>query len=354
LSDLSRETTEDDLWNLDDETGDATLSAVDFPPQPRMGLGPASKLTTPPPESEKETPVANPAPRVRGKTPDPLRSDLSDPAGRRMSRTLPVDEIGDLEEHSPEAAEPAEAEGGFRVIADEEEPPAPAAAAPTSKASPVAREVPDATPTAPPPAETGPVRTNQPKSPGRRLRLNRREIIGLAAFSFTLLLAAIWVITRFFAAFEFKSRFVEGPEFPVSGERAQIERAETYWREPVRTGDSRDFARREITMIPVLELTLSPDKTTSGTLLVIFRNSESEPVGDSIRRSFTGARFDGSGQPTISFPSTDGFVEEGDFNAYRAGKGASWMAEVFEGPSIDSPANEFKLVASIPVLPKLR
>lgn len=362
LSDLSRETTEGDLWNLDDERADSTLSTVDYPPQPRMGLDPNSK---------REEPAETPPAKARGRTPDPMRPDPEDPSGRKMGRPVPVDEIGDLEDDGEQdEIDHDEPEGTLHVIPEREagESPAPVPQAPP--ADPAGAETaPDLTRPALLAGETGSSKPNQrrgestPQRPATagtpagslpRPRLNRREVIGLAAFAFTLLLAAIWVLTRFFSAFEFKSEFVTGPDFPVQGERVQLERAETFWREPVRTGESRDFARREVTMIPVLELTLDPDKTTGGTLLVIFRNSEGEPVGDSIRRSFTGSHFDSNGLATIAFPSTDGFVAEGDFNAYRAGKGNIWMAEVFEGPSIDAPANQFKLVASIPVLPKLR
>lgn len=366
LSDLSRETTEGDLWNLDDERADSTLNTVDYPPQPRMGLDPASKRDEP----------ANPAPaKARSRTPDPMRPDPEDPSSRKMGRPAPVDEIGDLEDdEDQDEIENDGPEATLHVIPEQEveESPAPVPQAPP--AHPAGDEAaPDLTRAALVAGESGSSKPNQrrgdstPQRPATatatagpsagsltRPRLNRREVIGLAAFAFALLLAAIWVLTRFFSAFEFKSEFVTGPDFPVQGERVQLERAETFWREPVRTGESRDFARREVTMIPVLELTLDPDKTTGGTLLVIFRNSEGEPVGDSIRRSFTGSHFDSNGQATTAFPSTDGFIADGDFNAYRAGRGNTWMAEVFEGPSIDAPANQFKLIASIPVLPKLR
>jgi hypothetical protein len=300
-----------------------------------------------------------------------MRPDPEDASGRTLGRPVPVDEIGDLgDDDEQDEFGNNEPEGTLHVLPEREAvaspAPAPHAAATDPASDDAAPELSRAALLA---GESGGSKPNQrrgestPQRPATaatpagaltRPRFNRREVIGLAAFAFTLLLAAIWVLTRFFSAFEFKSEFVTGPDFPVQGERVQLERAETFWREPVRTGESRDFARREVTMIPVLELTLDPDKTTGGTLLVIFRNSEGEPVGDSIRRSFTGSHFDSNGQATTAFPSTDGFVVEGDFNAYRAGKGNTWMAEVFEGPSIDAPANQFKLIASIPVLPKLR
>jgi len=368
LSDLSRETTEGDLWNLDDELADSTVSTVDYPPRPRRGLDPASRREAISEARESEIPTSL---KSRGRTPDSSRSESQYPAVRILARPEPIDEIGDLEdEDADDLIDDDGAAGILRVIPEPEieTPATPPAPAPPEDPGPV--EAPqEPTHAALLSDEDGPTKPNQRRgqTPAPRpsnasapagslplLRLNRREVIGLAAFSFTLLLAAIWVLTRFFSAFEFKSEFVTGPDFPVKGERVQLERAETFWREPVRTGEARDFARREVTMIPVLELTIDPDKTNAGTLLVIFRNSEGEPVGDSIRRSFNGSRFDSNGQPTTVFPSTDGFVAEGDFNAYRAGKGKSWMAEVFEGPSIDAPAHEFKLIATIPVLPKLR
>lgn len=368
LSDLSRETTEGDLWNLDEELADSTVSTVDYPPRPRMGLDPASRREEITETREPEIPTSL---KARGRTPDSSRPESQDPAVRKLARPQPIDEIGDLEDDDEDDdLDDDGAEGILRVISEPEiETPA-APPAPPRPVDPAPGEAPPELAQTPLlPSEDSPAKPNQRRGQSAAtapapapapagslplLRLNRREVIGLAAFSFTLLLAAIWVLTRFFSAFEFKSEFVTGPDFPVKGERVQLERAETFWREPVRTGETRDFARREVTMIPVLELTLDPEKTNAGTLLVIFRNSEGEPVGDSIRRSFNGSRFDTNGQPTTVFPSTDGFVAEGDFNAYRAGKGKSWMAEVFEGPSIDAPANEFKLIATIPVLPKLR
>jgi hypothetical protein len=186
-----------------------------------------------------------------------------------------------------------------------------------------------------------------------RPRIHRRDAINLAAFAFVLLLAAIWVLTRFFSLFEFKSQFVEMPDFPLKGQHASIGGADTFWREPVRSGEQRDFARREVAMIPVLELTLDP-ASSAGALLVIFRNGQGEPVGDAIRRSFRDGRFDASGNATITFPATDGFIEEGNYHAYRTGKGAPWMAEVLEGPSVDAPAGDFRPLAPIPVSPLRR
>lgn len=353
LSDLSRETTETDLWNLDDDLAERPVPQVSYPPQPRKGLGAQSV------EEPAEDPPAQDLLRKRGRTPMTGCPAQEGHAGRRGEAS---DEIGDLEDDEDEDGDVGhgppqepEPEVELRVIPED-----PAPAPPEEDFEPA----PEPLPLAKDLKGERPAKQNQrrsdaePKrSPGTsfpRPHLNRREILGLAGFGFALLLAAIWVLTRFFSAFEFKSEFVKGPDFPIKGEHITLESAATYWREPVRTGPARDFARREVNLIPVLDLTLAPDGTTAGALLVIFRNSEGQPVGDSIRRSFANGRFDAGSNATIAFPATDGFVAEGDFNAYRSGKGEAWMAEVFEGPSVDAPADQFKPLATIPVLPKLR
>ncbi len=354
LSDLSRETTEEDLWNLDDELTDRPTPRVKYPPQPRKGLEPVHE-DEPAEAALDEVLEPQPEPsRQRGRTPAPTCLTQPDsPPGRRVDRPKVRDEIGDLDEVEEEVREET-SEGVLRVLAG-----------PEAETVPDTREAAlDPRPAEPEPAEPLPPRQNLRRdstgtksatgSPLSRPRLNRREVLGLAAFAFTLLLAAIWVLTRFFSAFEFKSEFAKGPDFPIKGELLALTAADTYWREPVRAGEARDFARREVSLIPVLEITLHPAASSAGALLVIFRNSEGQPVGDSIRRSFAGGRFDASGNASIAIPATDGFLSEGDFNAYRSGKGDYWTAEVFEGPSVDSQADQFKPLAPIPVRPKLR
>lgn len=358
LSELSRETTENDLWNLDDDLTERPAPPVNYPPQPRKGLEPIPVDETE--EERLEVPLEAEPPRTRGRTPSPAGLVHESISGRRIERLEVPDEIGDLEDAPEFVAEEEDDEEDYRaelrtVPEPEPEPePLPVEEPRSSEPDLLVTET----------SEERARKTNQRRNPAEarraadgllsRPRLNRREILGLAAFAFALLLAAIWVLTRFFSAFEFKSEFVKGPDFPIKGEHVSLASADTNWREPVRSGEARDFARREVSLIPVLDLTLDPAGSTSGTLLVIFRNSEGQPVGDSIRRSFANGRFDAGGNATIAFPATDGFLTEGDFNAYRSGKGESWMAEVFEGPSIDAPADQFKSLALIPVVPKLR
>ena len=83
LSDLSRETTEGDLWNLDEELADSTVSTVDYPPRPRMGLDPASRREEITETREPEIPTSL---KARGRTPDSSRPESQDPAVRKLAR----------------------------------------------------------------------------------------------------------------------------------------------------------------------------------------------------------------------------------------------------------------------------
>lgn len=337
LSDLSKETTEGDLWNLDDEPSPAAPTRVAYPSQPRqparleeVAEAAATTAESSEPAAEAALDVSLPGPQAptpRGKALGQSKQDSESPLRSRAALGPQPDDIGDLDE--PKESAPA------ATPEPTPEPTPPAA----SKLDP-----PPSTPAGSPVKSAGdPIAPTIP-----RPRINRRDVVSLAAFAFVLLLAAIWVLTRFFSLFEFKSQFVEMPDFPLKGQHASIGGADTFWREPVRSGEQRDFARREVAMIPVLELTLD-SASSAGALLVIFRNGQGEPVGDSIRRSFRDGRFDASGSATITFPATDGFVEEGNYHAYRTGKGDPWMAEVLEGPSVDAPAGDFRPLAPIPV-----
>jgi hypothetical protein len=169
------------------------------------------------------------------------------------------------------------------------------------------------------------------------------------------LISAVWVLTRFFTLLSFTRDSDGQPSYPLKGELAWVESAQTFWREPVRSGETRDVgARRKVVIIPVLELTLDAAHSGGGSLRVIFRNAEGNPVGDPITRSFGAGRFEASDSPTASFAATDGFTEDGDFQAYRTGKGKLWTADVLEGPPGDSAASSFKKLSSIPILPDRR
>lgn len=357
--DASAEVTDADLWNLDEDFPARQAAA----PTPRAAskkpaveeIGPEAAGT-----SDKNVQRA----KTRARAAEKPKEDLfSQPQAPRSS----PDEIGELD-HDDLTAVPEEKSATLKIIPENEPPqidPAPAPSLSLHKATPVAepRPVESKSPDpleAPLKASDEP-RRNRPKASAEKkaedpswTRPSRRDIVSLGTFAFVLLLVAIWVISRFFTQLHFRSELVEMPDFPVAGQHATLANAETYWREPVRDGPSRDVAKREVVMIPVLDLSLNPEKSAQGALRIIFRNGDGSPIGDPITRSFHGGRFDASGDPKISFPSTNGFTDKGAFNGYRTRTGRPWMADVMEGPSVDGPAGSFKLLIQIPVLPQPR
>lgn len=379
LSDLSRETTEDDLWNLDEEPPAA---------RPRQ-----AKLTPPPPApepKEPKEPEAGPeaAPEAAATLESPMPRGLTSPVKPLTPRPPQPDEIGELDADEPELGHRPKAPSTDEVVTltspiDEEPAAEEKLAAPAVTAAPEAPAAAVETPEkAAPPAEPEPepeletkaedVVAEQPASPAPREnrprsaatavapgslphpRLNRREVIGIASFAVVVMIAAVWVLSHFFGQLSFTRDSDHRPDYPLKGELARVVSAATFWREPVRSGDNRDVARREVVLIPVLELTLDPEHSGGGALRVIFRNGEGQPVGDPISRSFGAGRFEANDSSTIAFAATDGFTSDGDFQAYRTGKGKLWTADVLEGPPGDSPASAYKKLSSIPILPERR
>ena len=206
--------------------------------------------------------------------------------------------------------------------------------------------------------EAGP-RQNRPRAetavaaPATSFRFPRpqpRELLGLAAVAFLLLLGAIWVLSRFFTQLSFESPHTQAPDFPVKGDQAAIVSAETFWRAPVREGANIEKVRRDVAMIPVVDITLDPATSSQGALRLEFRNDRGEKIGDVITRGFQGGRFHASGDPKISIAATDGFSSQGDFNAYLTSDAPPWTVEIREGSSIDGGSASFKPLAVVPVL----
>jgi hypothetical protein len=316
LSELSKETTENDLWNLDDKLAELPVIS----PSIRPTVNSSAKIPELPKIREIEnSPDEVPVSLSIAKSRFELRNtDHANPLKKALEAPVSQDQRDSLEELLQTPSQP---ETAARELLNQQ-----------SKESLLK-----------------PQTSQTPTSSG--IKVTRRDIISLTLFSFLLILAGIWVVSHFFGKFTLKSEYLEAPNYPIHGEHTTIAHAKTYWREPIRTGEDRDFARRDVTLIPILEVTIHPEKSNVGALLVTFKDSKGRAVGDSIRRAFAVGRFEASQNPTISFPGTDGFMTEGDFNGYRINSREPWMVEIFEGPSIDAPSKSFKKITSIPVSP---
>lgn len=336
-TDSGKEATEGDLWNLDDEPVERTA------PRPR-------ETPSAPRPAVADAPGAEAARRSvqRGKTPahaEERKIPLA-PAEPPPAR----DEIGELDEDH----EHDEEEATLIVLPDDEQ----EAAAPASKQSEsfdTAEEV-----EADSPVEAATPRQNRPRSevqaPAAAAaatslqlpKLKPRELIGIAAVAFVLLLGAIWVITRFFSQIPIQSPHAQAPNYPVKGSYTTVADAESYWRAPVREGANAEKIKREAMMIPVVEVSLD-SASAQGALRLEFHNDKGEKVGDVITRGFQGGRFQANNEAMLVIPATDGFNSEAEFNAYLTSASPPWTVEIREGASIDGASASFKPLAIVPI-----
>lgn len=340
-ADSAKEATESDLWNLDDE------------PLERPAPRPRESPVAPRPAVSSEDPGAEAGRKAvqRGKTPA-RNEDRKTPLA--PVEPLPTrDEIGELEEDPEEA----EQEAKLIVLPDEEEeepaPPPQPAEEPYEESEEEEDEEEDTS------AEEAAPRQNRPRSevpvpaapavPLQLPKLQPRELLGIAAVAFVLLLGAIWVVSRFFTQVTIESPHAQAPDYPVKGSHATVANAESYWRAPIREGANAEKIKREAMMIPVVEVSLDSAASSQGALRLEFHNDRGEKVGDVITRGFQGGRFQASGDATLMIPATDGFASEGEFNAYLTSDAPPWTVEIREGASIDGSSASFKPLAIVPI-----
>jgi len=328
LSELSKETTEEDLWDLED---DSRLS----PAQPTKRAEPASVIRKAKldPLEKREPSAENPSkPAV---VTHHTKQSSSSPAASKESEGRPgppkASRPNGLRPRDPKSSTP-QLEATVEEPSPEEKQEAPETSVPTSEEPPEKPEKP----------ETKAAPTSGKKETGKG------EKLGLIAFGIVFLLLAIWWLVGLFSSISTTRLGDDQPDFPAKGAYVTIEAAETYWREPVRDGISPDVARRDVEFIPVLSVAINDSE--AGVLRAIFRNEEGDFVGDSISKKFANGVFDQHAQSTIEFPATDGFMNSGEFNGYRVGDDR-WTVELFEGPSADASGSEFKLLFTTPISP---
>lgn len=301
LSELSRETTEDDLWDLDDVAAEAVEEPAveedaEVPPEtPSEAIADEEPVSA---ESASEEPpaAAEPTPAPTGPTPAPETEAAADPGETAVPEPSPA---------------PAEAE--------------------SPKTSP---------------------KPKQPATPAAtKLTLpGRRDLINLGVVAAVFLGLAIWWIVGLFSDIPTTRIGGDQPKLPIKGEYAEVKAAATYWREPVREGANRDVARPEVSYIPVVSVKLSGG---TGALRAVFRTHTGDFVGDTITQAFENGKFVANGSDTIEFPATDGYETEGDMNGYRVGNDR-WKIEIFESPGANAPGSRFNSMFTIPVSPAQR
>ena len=135
-------------------------------------------------------------------------------------------------------------------------------------------------------------------------------------------------------------------DFPIKGQYATLSGFSTFWQTPKdRTG-----IKLEAQIIPAASITLADDSNTSGALRIYFYNKEKESIGDPITLPFNNGQFP-NGEKNIEITATDGFHQEGDFNAYVLDHSLAWRVEVLEASNADASGSEFEQIIETIVEP---
>lgn len=365
---------ERDLWSLDDdedgsEAGSASGKKTDEPekPLPKAKRSTSPKKPSKPPAdtaTEEENPDQAPAEAVKlGRSkevvttllPKAKLDDLDDPDD--LDVTAPE---ADGTEDSPPAApeldweektsEPEPSSGEQEETPELESKPSSGEERETPGAEAVEGEKTD--------PETNSefddaLTSSKPKetaTPMKRPRLSRLELISLGIVLLAILIGGSWAMKTFFSQIPTRKSQILDPDFPVRGERVTVRQANTYWRQPIRSGENADTARMEARLIPVLELELSSTEG-DGALRFFFRNGEGELIGDSVTRNFSAGSFTSTGGNRIEVAATDGFDDEGKHAAYQTSQTEPWVVEVHEGPQGTATSFEesFSLLFKMPI-----
>jgi hypothetical protein len=172
----------------------------------------------------------------------------------------------------------------------------------------------------------------QPVSLRPHLGLTAVEKIGLAVLIMILLGAAASILVYSLNRLPTESLSDHEIDYPVKGSHLSVNSATTYWRKPIREGPNPDTVRRDTELLPVLELDITGGPAT---IRVLFRNDERAVVGDAVTRAVTGSG-------TLKIPATAGFEDYGMYAAYTTGRGEPWTIEIYEAKAGSASGDDFK------------
>jgi len=353
LGNFNRETTELDLWALDDLDGPEGDSSEPSP-KGQQAVIPVPRNTGRTPQAPQSEPMTPRAPAHKLSTQSEItttttRSKVQPPRPLLQPSRL-VDHFDDLEDLVPityplakESAKAALADSQLEEVAQVAE---------EVNQQPVVAEAPSIAPSQgdfqkPNQAQPSDVDEFTPRAREGvapldlrvRLGLSKLERIGLAA------LFALVVLGGGSLFYGRLNRLAAGGDamaenqFPIKGNFTRIIAADTYWRAPVIEGPMAEKVRPGTQLIPVIKLTA--EGSPAG-IKVLFRNSDGRLVGDALTRTLNpGASWE--------VAATTGFNDAGMFAAYRAGQGKPWTVEVEEAPTETASNAEFKKLLNMAI-----
>lgn len=174
--------------------------------------------------------------------------------------------------------------------------------------------------------------------------LTKIEKIGISVLVAILALTATLSIIHFSNRVPLKPLIAEDLDLPIEGKVIKVTSVATFWREPITEGEDRDVVRRGVKLIPVIRMGI---EGKSGAIRVLFRNENGAVVGDNISRPVTK-------KASLEISATDGFNDIGMHAAYRTGESDRWVVQVLEGPTVNAPMDNFRIVFETEVSTDMR
>jgi hypothetical protein len=348
LGNLSKDTTEKDLWAFDDLESENTTAPELTLVQPRDFKKRLIESTEE--QSEPEIPVLSEKkndqdlPRAR---PEDEKRNLKVNAspkqpkpslhGENALKSKPPSDFDELEQWDEPDAAPVTRASPRKVAA--------AAAAVMSVETDVTLgDLPSTEPsegqetvaTAATPSKSGPLTHG--------FEMSKLERLGMGALVLLLLGAGILIYFNTLDRLDGRVGSEKNQRFPIQGSHLSVQEADTYWRAPIADGPNQETFRRGTQLLPVLELTLQGGPAA---VRVFFRNSDGDLVGDVVTRRIEAGR-------NIQVAATVGFDDIGMHSAYRTGQSKPWTIEVHEAPSESSSGAAFKKLLLMDISPDRR
>lgn len=322
LVDFNQNSTENDLWELEEDVSSNPL-ATEPPQSPSVSKNSTPRDAVKPQEGQKAESTAPPkSVRVAVQFNASRKSDRAHETDYLISRPKTDEEFEDLSDW----VEPLARAASPPPVQE----PAPESIV-TEPIEPLTEHDDQIRAASPEPAK--------PISPRPQLHLLKAERIGLGVLLILLLVGSVALILITLSDLPTESTRTEANDFPVSGKYVKISTADSYWRAPVAEGEARDVVRRGTVLIPAVKLTASGGPAA---VRVAFRDSEGKVVGDVITR-----------RVQVDLPmevaATAGFEEVGMHAAYRTGQGKPWIVQVYEAASENSPSQDFKMLIEMKI-----
>lgn len=208
----------------------------------------------------------------------------------------------------------------------------------------------------PPEVAPSPAPEAEPPDPGQkriRIKFTKNDSSSTTVVEKILLVAllgilfgvAAWGVMAYFDNAPNGKPLVFKENFPAKGEQITVATIETWWREPVRTGENPDIGVVvDAELIPCAKIKLAESGST--TIQVSFRDGDDKLIGDTTNLTVQNGKFERTGSDEVSVHATTGFSNPSLINAYVNGDILPWSVAIIESDGNNEPLVRARIEAN--------